>query len=91
MEWCFLKPCWNEQLGMEAVSSGSKILSRVLAMFDRRDIGRNEELRFGGLLGFSRGMMDDSFQRFGMVFLFMALLKMAVRCWMASGPRCLRW
>ena len=86
-----MNPCWNGQFGRVEVRSGSMIRSRVLAMLERRDMGLKEVFRFGGLFGFSKGMMEDSFHRCGIELLFMAVLNNDVRKLIARGPRCLRW
>ena len=75
---------------MFLVMCGRSVFSRVLAIGERREMGRKEALSLDGLLAFCLGSMWASFQMCGMVFVLSARLKMCVRYCVAIGPRCLR-
>ena len=77
-------------LGVFLVMNGRSVFSRVLAIGERREMGRKEALSLGGLLAFCLGSMCASFQMCGMVFVLSARLNKCVMYWMAIGPRCLR-
>ena len=88
---CFaLNPCWCSICGMFCVICGSIIFSNILAIADRRAIGRKLVPMFLFLLGLGIGMIFASFQRWGIVFVLIAMLKICVRYVIALGPKCLR-
>jgi len=62
-----------------------------LAIGERRDIGRYEELLVGSLSGFGIGMVMAFFQICGMLLVWILWLMRRVRARVAMGPRCLRW
>lgn len=64
--------------------------SSVLAMGDRREIGRYEDPRLASLFGLGMGMILAVFQIWGMMFWLSDELKRFVRKSRANGPRCLR-
>ena len=64
--------------------------SRTLTAGQRREIGRYEVAWIGSLPGLGIGTMVEVFQMEGMEFCRSEALKIDVRYWMPTGPRCLR-
>ena len=66
------------------------IFSRVLAIGEMSAIGLYDVLVLGSLLCLGIGIILASFQRWGIVFVFSAMLYICVRSCMACGPRCFK-
>jgi len=90
VECCFLKPCWWSFSVMLSVMYGSIVFSSVFAIGDSSAIGLYDVPSEWSLFGLGMGIILATFQMFGIVLVFRAVLKMCVRSVMASGPKCLR-
>ena len=79
VECAFLKPCWWDVGGMWFVISGRIIFSRVLAIGESNEMGRNDGPNCGFLFGLGIGMIFAVFQIWGMVLVLIERLYILVR------------
>ena len=91
VECWLLKPCCVCDRGICGCILLRISRSRILDEVHRREIGRKDAGSFGGLFGFSSGMIFANFHMFGILLCNHEWLNNAVRVAVAMGPKCFKW